>query len=101
MKICDTCNKIYTDNDFYCLKCNRKLRHYSDAEAYNSQLLERQKHGQIPNEKSQYQPKCPLCQSPKIRQISTVKRGVFSMTFGLLSTTARSQWECLNCGNKF
>lgn len=47
------------------------------------------------------QPKCPLCQSSNIQQISTIKRATHGMAFGLLSTTARSQWECKNCGNKF
>lgn len=47
------------------------------------------------------QPKCPLCQSTNIQQISLVKRGVSGAMLGLLSTTARSQWECKNCGNKF
>lgn len=46
-------------------------------------------------------PKCPLCQSTNIKQISVAKRAVHGYAFGLFSNTARSQWECLNCRNKF
>lgn len=52
-------------------------------------------------EENQHTPKCPLCQSPNIKQISVAKRAVHGYAFGLFSNTARSQWECLNCGNKF
>ena len=48
---------------------------------------------------TQYIPKCPVCQSPKIEKISTADRIVHGATFGLYSKTARSQWRCNNCGN--
>ncbi len=51
------------------------------------------------NEKNK--PKCPLCHSTNIRKISTTKRVVHGYAFGLFSNTARSQWECLDCSNKF
>jgi hypothetical protein len=53
------------------------------------------------NSNNSNQPHCPLCNSTNIRKISSVKRGVHAVAFGLFSTTARSQWECLSCGNKF
>lgn len=46
-------------------------------------------------------PRCPLCRSTNIQKISTAKRIVHGYAFGLFSNTARSQWECKNCGNKF
>lgn len=69
-----------------------------DIDSYNS-IHERNL--QNMNKINNNQPHCPLCNSTNIRQISTVKRGVHAVAFGLFSTTARSQWECKNCGNKF
>lgn len=46
-------------------------------------------------------PRCPLCKSTNIRKISIPKRVAGGYAFGLFSNTARSQWECLNCNNKF
>ena len=46
-------------------------------------------------------PKCPICSSPNIHKISMSKRAVHGAMFGLFSKTARSQWECKNCGNKW
>lgn len=46
-------------------------------------------------------PRCPICQSINIVRISTLKRAAHGFTFGLFSKTARSEWECKNCGSKF
>lgn len=45
--------------------------------------------------------KCPVCGSTNVRTISMVKRAGMGAMFGLFSKTARSQFECLNCKNKF
>ncbi len=46
-------------------------------------------------------PKCPTCQSINIKKISATKRVVHGYAFGLFSKTARSQFECKNCGYKW
>ena len=46
-------------------------------------------------------PKCPTCGSTNIRKISASRKMLGAIGFGLLSKTARSQWECSNCGNKW
>lgn len=46
-------------------------------------------------------PKCPTCQSPNIHKLSVTKRMTHGLAFGLFSKTARSQWECKDCGNKW
>ena len=46
-------------------------------------------------------PKCPTCQSTNIKKISSTKRAVHGIAFGLLSKTAKSQFECLNCKYKW
>ena len=46
-------------------------------------------------------PKCPTCQSQNIRKLTAAKRITHGLAFGLFSKTARSQWVCDNCGNKW
>lgn len=46
-------------------------------------------------------PHCPTCGSTNIKKLSTTKRITHGAMFGLFSKTARSQWECKNCGNKW
>lgn len=46
-------------------------------------------------------PKCPTCQSIRVTKISGVTKAVHGVTFGLLSRTARCQFECKNCGYKW
>lgn len=46
-------------------------------------------------------PKCPTCGSINIRKISTTHKVVGAIGFGLLSKTAKSQFECKNCGYKW
>ena len=106
MKYCNFCEKHYSDNEYYCLSCNRPLTKINEQERQkNIQEQKGQEQLRKRNEQlfsqTKYQPKCPLCQSPNIQQISLVKRGVGGAMFGLFSKTARSQWECKNCGNKF
>lgn len=47
------------------------------------------------------QPKCPTCGSTNIEKISTTSRVTHGLMFGLFSKTARSQFKCKNCGNKW
>lgn len=53
------------------------------------------------NNRQQNLPKCPTCGSTNISKISGVKRVVHGYAFGLFSKTARSQFECKNCGYKW
>ena len=46
-------------------------------------------------------PKCPTCGSTNIQKISDLRKAGGAIMFGLLSTTARSQFECKNCGYKW
>lgn len=46
-------------------------------------------------------PKCPTCNSPNIKKISSSRKIVGAIGFGLLSKTAKSQFECCNCGYKW
>lgn len=47
------------------------------------------------------QPHCPTCGSTDIIKISAAKKAVGAGLFGLFSKTAKSQFECKNCGYKW
>jgi RNA polymerase subunit RPABC4/transcription elongation factor Spt4 len=47
------------------------------------------------------QPKCPTCGSTDIKKIHSVAKAAGAVGFGLFSKTARSQFQCKNCGYKW
>ena len=53
------------------------------------------------NEQVKCVPKCPTCGSTNVCKIPEFDRAVYGLAFGLFSKTARSQFECRNCGYKF
>lgn len=88
-----TITKIYK----YCprCKCTQLVSNYvSKCAACKSKL----ENCEQPNETV---PRCPTCHSTNIRKISDLRRGAHAVAWGLLSTTARSQFECKNCGYKW
>lgn len=46
-------------------------------------------------------PKCPTCGSTNIQKISASAKLGGAIMFGIFSKTAKSQWECRNCGSKW
>ena len=44
---------------------------------------------------------CPVCNSTNIQKISVASKAVGAGLFGIFSKTARSQFECKDCGYKF
>lgn len=46
-------------------------------------------------------PRCPVCNSSNIQKISGASRITHGLAFGLFSKTARSQFKCNHCGNKW
>lgn len=46
-------------------------------------------------------PHCPTCNSTNIKRISTASKAVGVGLFGIFSKTARSQFECKDCGYKW
>lgn len=46
-------------------------------------------------------PKCPTCGSTNIKKISTSSKVFGAAMFGLFSKTAKSQFQCNNCGYKW
>lgn len=54
-----------------------------------------------PQSKEQHIPKCPTCGSTHIQKIDLSDRAVSLGLFGIASKTARSQFECKDCGYKW
>lgn len=46
-------------------------------------------------------PKCPTCGSTNVRKISAVSKAGGMFMFGIFSKTAKSQFECKDCGYKW
>lgn len=94
--------KVY---DYYdkCALCGGNLRDATPDETEECKRRDREYEQKKMAEHfcTTYTPKCPVCGSPNIHKISATKRVVSGAAFGLFSKTARSQWECSNCGNKF
>lgn len=47
------------------------------------------------------QPKCPTCGSTNIKKISAVSKAGGMFMFGIFSKTAKSQFQCEDCGYKW
>ncbi len=86
-------NKKKCERDMFCVKCNKI---YKNTTMTTCGLC-----GTILALYSDNIPKCPTCQSPNIKRISGIKKAVHGCAFGVLSKTARSQFECNNCGYKW
>ena len=106
---------------FHCEKCNNNNGTLNDKDNYititcsdcghenyilkknNDTLDNRNLVSPVNNKKpvKKFVPKCPMCQSPNIRKLTAAKRITHGLAFGLFSKTARSQWVCNSCGNKW
>lgn len=93
-KNCPKCGKQYPYLIDHCTECG-----YS-TQAYKNRMIKLQEdvEKQI---KQRNVPKCPTCGSTNIRKISTTRKVAGAIGFGLLSKTAKSQFECKNCGYKW
>lgn len=76
----------------------RKRMNQEDTER---EQREKEKRQLEQNSKEQFVPKCPTCGSSDIKKISTTAKVIGAGLFGLLSKTAKSQFECKNCGYKW
>lgn len=48
-----------------------------------------------------YIPRCPICQSPDIKKISTASKISSVALWGVFSQKAKKQWHCNNCGSEW
>lgn len=76
-------------------------RRRMDQEDTAREQREKEKRQLEQNQKEQFVPRCPTCGSSDIKKISTTAKVIGAGLFGLLSKTAKSQFECKNCGYKW
>ena len=76
---------------------NQKIQKYIDYTSFHNE----EPITTISSPKEQNIPKCPTCGSTNVHKISGVKKALHGYAFGLFSKTARSQFECNNCGYKW
>lgn len=98
------------DSEYYRQKSVQKYGDYTHwkefllSEAKENPLFDENKLINPPQPQTKPQPntpKCPTCNSTNIKKISSLSRAAHGYAFGLFSKTARSQFECKNCGMKF
>ena len=104
--VCKNCGKIAHANfkNWICVRCSGKEFRpatQEEIDEYEQKESEYRQKRFLERAHPTYAPKCPVCGSPNIHKISATKRVVSGAALGLLSKTARSQWECSNCGNKW
>lgn len=94
--ICPNCGKQYLYEMNHCNECGYKTEDYTKE----MQDLEEAIYSEKTNP-SKPQQHCPVCNSTNIQKISVASKAVGAGLFGIFSKTARSQFECKDCGYKF
>ena len=92
---CENCNRTreVNYNSTICPVCNLQLQ--------NCNIKTNRFETQPQTKSHPNTPKCPTCNSTNIKKISSLSRAAHGYAFGLFSKTARSQFECKNCGYKW
>lgn len=94
--ICPNCGKQYLYEMNHCNECGYKTEDYTKE----MQDLEEAIYSKKSNPPKPQQ-HCPVCNSTNIQKISVASKAVGAGLFGIFSKTARSQFECKDCGYKF
>lgn len=95
--ICPNCGKQYLYEMNHCIECGYKTEDYIKE----MQDLEASIYSEAAKNPPKPQQHCPVCNSTNIQKISVTSKAVGAGLFGIFSKTARSQFECKDCGYKF
>lgn len=87
---------VITDGSKIICKCGNRCQNGLIEPKKNQKLVYTQQTSPILNK-----PKCPTCNSTNVKKISTMSKVTGATMFGLFSKTARSQFQCNNCGYKW
>lgn len=94
-KRCPKCGKEYIVSMDHCIQCGYKIESYIKRMNDLKNTIDT-------NEYSvKHIPHCPTCDSTNIKRISAASKAVGVGLFGIFSKTARSQFECKDCGYKW
>ncbi len=100
-----TMSYIANDNDFFQamidLKEKDPIEFQLKMSQFRTQVQQQQQIKRARLAASSTTVKCPTCNSRDVKRISGTSRAAGAAMFGLFSKTARSQFECRNCGYKW
>ena len=100
-----TISHIANDNDFFQAMIDLKEKDLVEYQLKMSQFrTQDQQQKQIKRASSAASSntiKCPTCNSRNVKRISGMSKAAGAAMFGLFSKTAKSQFECENCGYKW
>ena len=84
---------------------SKRIEEREKRERETNQAIERTRQKKVEEQRKREalhpQPKCPTCGSTDIKKIHSVAKAAGAVGFGLFSKTARSQFQCKNCGYKW
>ena len=94
----------HTEEDYFKTLAKKYGGNQFSEEAYENRIrtVKRENSArQSTQRQSSNIPHCPTCGSTNIKKISATSKVVGAGLFGLFSKTARSQFECKDCGYKW
>lgn len=99
---CQECDRVIGEVSI-CPYCGFDMDNYNIQVEKRKRLEEERRRAELNRRQAVNNniPRCPTCGSTRIQKISTTKKAVGAIGFGILSTTARSQFECKSCGYKW
>lgn len=96
---------IANDNDFFQAMIDLKekdlIEYQLKMSQFRTQVQQQNQMKRARLEASCNTIKCPTCNSRNVKRISGAAKAAGATMFGLFSKTARSQFECENCGYKW
>ncbi len=101
----DTMSRVANDNNFFQAMMDLKekdlIEYQLKMSQFRTQVRQQEQIKKASRALSSETIKCPTCSSRNVRRISGTARVAGATVFGLFSKTARSQFECRNCGYKW
>ena len=87
------------NNDIIAYKA--KVAEFKAIYKQNHPDEEEDENGLMVKKQPSNQPKCPTCGSTNIKKISAASKAGGMFMFGIFSKTAKSQFQCEDCGYKW
>lgn len=112
--MCDCCSKIHVfpESDkrekYFCPDCSHEMWYLCSEDIDETTGLVSKRHVDeirdinSPKIESKPTPKCPICQSTNLSQISITKKIAKIAMFGIFGMGDKGKtWKCNDCGSKF
>lgn len=95
-KTCPKCRKQYMYLVDHCSECGYSTQAYKNRMKKLEEDIETSQPKQPSN-----QVHCPYCNSTNVNRISSTKKAMSIIGFGILSNKIGKQWHCNNCKSDF